>query len=268
MNTKLFLLVTFYVIGFTSFAQTNTTEFTFNFEKKGNGSPVVIFESGLGETLQGWKTVQDSISKTTTTLSYDRIGLGKSSTTEKPRTLENLVTELNSFIEKEKIEGPFILVGHSLGGFIIRKFQNTYPEKVLGLIMVDPSHELLFETIFASKPKEQAEMMRNGMNGFYANRPIAIQNEFKELSNAEKEMKSIILPTNIPITILASYQTPPPPFAPEDIKIKKELFNNWIEDAPQTKLISTVKSGHYIHYSEPIIVIESIKAMIEEVNKK
>jgi len=268
MKTKNSLIILFCSIAFSCFSQTDRKENTVNFEIKGTGSPVVIFESGLGETLQGWKTVQDSISKITTTVSYDRIGLGKSSTTEKPRTIDNLANELNRFLENNRIKGPYILVGHSLGGFIIRKFQNTYPEKVLGLIMVDPSHESLMEKILESKPKEQAEMMRNGMNGFYATQPIAIQNEFKELSNAEKEMKALTLPKNIPITILASYQTPPPPFSPEDIKIKKELFNIWIEEAPLTKLISTIKSGHYIHYSEPTIVIEGVKAMIEKVNKK
>lgn len=128
--------------------------------------------------------------------------------------------------------------------------------------MVDPSHESLMERIFDSKPKEQAEMMRNGMNGFYASKSIAIQNEFKEVNNIASIMKEIKLPVSIPITIIASYQIPPPPFSPEDINIKKELFNNWIEDAPQTKLISTTKSGHYVHYSEPKIVINAIAEMI------
>lgn len=265
MKTKLFLIAIFYFVASVSNAQTDTNQQTFNFEKKGNRSPVVLFESGLGETLEGWKTIQDSVSKVTTTVSYDRIGLGKSSPTEEPRTLENFVTELNSLLKNENIESPFILVGHSLGGFIIRKFQNTYPEKVFGLIMVDPSHESLFERIYESKPKEQADMMRNGMKGFYANQPIAIQNEFKELSAAEKEMKTILLPKNLPITILASYQTPPPPFSPEDIEIKKELFNDWITRAPQAKLIITTESGHYIHYSEPQIVIEAIIEMVDNV---
>lgn len=268
MKTKFSLLVLICSITLNCFAQTDIKENTVNFKIIGTGSPVVIFESGLGEILEGWGQIQDSISKIATTVSYDRLGLGQSSATEKPRTINNLTNELNDFLEDNKIDGPYILVGHSLGGFIIRKFQNTYPEKVLGLIMVDPSHELLFETIFASKPKEQAEMMRNGMNGFYASRPIAIQNEFKELSNTEKEMKAIKIPKDIPVTLLASYQTPPPPFEPEDIEIKKELFNNWIEDAPQTKLISTVKSGHYIHYSEPKIVIDAIIDMIENVKDK
>ena len=225
MKTKHSITILFCLIAFSCFAQTNLKEDTVNFEKKGTGSPVVVFESGLGESLEGWKQIQDSVSKITTTISYDRLGLGKSSATENPRTLENLVTELNGFLENEEIEGPFILVGHSFGGFIIRKFQNTYPEKVLGLIMVDPSHELLFESIFASKPKEQADMMRNGMKQYYASAPIGIQNEFNELSNNENEIKAIKIPNNIPVTILASYQTPPPPFAPEDIKIKKEYTN-------------------------------------------
>jgi hypothetical protein len=55
---------------------------------------------------------------------------------------------------------------------------------------------------------------------------------------------------------------PPPPFSPEDIKIKKELFNSWIASATQAKLITTTESGHYIHYSEPNIVIEAITVMI------
>lgn len=265
MKPKNSITILFCLIAFSCFTQTGLKEDTVNFERKGIGSPVVVFESGLGESLEGWRQIQDSVSKITTTISYDRLGLGKSSATENPRTLENLITELNGFLENEEIEGPFILVGHSLGGFIIRKFQNTYPEKVLGLIMVDPSHELLFESIFASKPKEQADIMINGLKQYYANAPIGIQNEFNELSNNENEMKVIKIPNNIPVTIFASYQTPPPPFAPEDIKIKKELFNNWIEDKPKAKLISTVKSGHYIHYSEPTIVIDAIIEMIENV---
>jgi pimeloyl-ACP methyl ester carboxylesterase len=266
MKTKFSLVVLICSITFNCFAQTDIKENTFNFKLKGNDSPVVIFESGLGETLKGWGQIQDSIAEITTTVSYDRLGLGKSYATEKPRTIENLVKELNIFLENNKIKGPYILVGHSLGGFIIRKFQHSYPEKVLGLVMIDPSHEQLLERVFASKPKEQAEMMRNSMNDFYAKQPIAIQNEFKEVNNMSNIMKEVKLPNSIPITIIASYQATPP-FSPEDIKIKQELFNNWIKYAPQTELISTTKSGHYIHYSEPEIVIRAIIEMIDNVNR-
>lgn len=67
------------------------------------------------------------------------------------------------------MQEPYILVGHSMGGFIIRKFQQSYPDKVKGLVLVDPSHEKLMESILATKPKEEAAMMTNGINGFYAN---------------------------------------------------------------------------------------------------
>jgi pimeloyl-ACP methyl ester carboxylesterase len=265
MKTKHSITILFCLIAFSCFAQTDLKDDTVNFERKGTGSPVVVFESGLGENLEGWKQIQDSVSKIATTISYDRLGLGKSSVTENPRTLENLANELNNFLEENKVDGPYILVGHSLGGFIIRKFQDSYPEKVLGLIFVDPSHENLMERILATKAEAEADMMTKGMNGFYATKPIAIQNEYKQIPNMEKEMKTIDFPKDIPITIIASYQIPPPPFKPEDIEIKKELFNDWIEDKPKAKLISTVKSGHYIHYSEPTIVIDAIIEMIENV---
>ncbi|PQB05753.1 hypothetical protein BST85_13270 [Aureitalea marina] len=176
-----------------------------------------------------------------------------------------MTSELNRFLENEKIDSPIIFVGHSLGGFIIRKFQNSYPEKVVGLLFVDPSHERLMERILATKTEEESNMMTKGMDGFYASQPIGIQNEYKEVSSMDNEMKELKLPTEIPITILASYQAPPPPFSPDDIKIKKELFNNWVESAPQTKLISTTKSGHYIHYSEPNLVIDEIKNLLNEI---
>jgi pimeloyl-ACP methyl ester carboxylesterase len=268
MKTKFPLLVLICSITLNCFAQNDLKEKTFNFNIKGSGSPVVVFESGLGEILEGWGQIQDSISKIATTVSYDRLGLGESSATEKPRTINNLANELNDFLEDNKVAGPYILVGHSLGGFIIRKFQDSYPEKVLGLVFVDPSHENLMERILATKAKAEADMMTKGMNGFYATRPIAIQNEFKEIPKMEKEMKTIDFPKDIPITIIASYQITPPPFKPEDIEIKKELFSDWIEDKPKAKLISTVKSGHFIHYSEPTIVINAIIEMIENVKEK
>ncbi|WP_396602607.1 alpha/beta fold hydrolase [Algibacter sp. R77976] len=263
MKTTFSLFVLICSITLNCYAQKDIKDNSVNFNRKGTGSPVVVFESGLGESLKGWSQIQDSISKIASTVSYDRLGLGESSPTEKPRNIDNLASELNDFLEDNKIDGPYVLVGHSLGGFIIRKFQDLYPEKVLGLVFVDPSHENLMKRILATKTEAEADMITKGMQGFYATKSIAIQNEFKEISNMEKEMKTIDFPMDIPITLIASYQIPPPPFKPEDIKIKKVLFNNWIDDKPKAKLISTLNSGHYIHYSEPTIVINAIIEMIE-----
>ena len=113
MKTKLSLLVFIRSITFNCIAQSNIKEDNFNFKISENGTPVVVFESGLGEILKGWGQIQDSISKTATTVSYDRLGLGKSSATEKPRSIDNLANELNNFLEDNKINGPYILVGHS-----------------------------------------------------------------------------------------------------------------------------------------------------------
>ena len=95
----------------------------YNTRIKGTGSPTLIFESGLGTPLINWDKIQTSISANYKTISYDRKGLGKSPTTNKPRTLDNLVNDLDSLITQNKIEGPIILIGHSLGGHIVTKFQ-------------------------------------------------------------------------------------------------------------------------------------------------
>ena len=76
-------------------------------------------------------------------------------------------------------------------------------------------------------------------------------------------MREVKYPTNIPITIIGSFKIGPGA-TEEDRQIKKELFNQWLNQAPQIKLISTTKSGHYIQDSEPELLIEQVKLMIEK----
>src|SRR6267142_3412433 len=88
----------------------------------GEGRPVVVFISGLGGNLTHFDSIQRSISKITKTFSYDKAGLGKSEMIDSLRTIENMVDELSQLLTKERIEGPVILVGHSLGGHIARYY--------------------------------------------------------------------------------------------------------------------------------------------------
>src|SRR5688572_3083406 len=108
---------------------------------KGSGSPVVIFVSGLGEDHSTWQIVQDSIAKSTLTISYDRAGLGNSEYRGEKKDLHNLAMELRHLIQIHKISRPIILVGHSLGCQIIKKYASLYLENVHGIIFLDPGYD-------------------------------------------------------------------------------------------------------------------------------
>lgn len=107
-----------------------------------NKKPVVVLEAGLGCTHQDWTHVQKELSKETTVISYDRAGYGFwSEWSPFPRTSLNEVDELMKLLEKSGTKGPYILVGHSFGGFNVRLFAMRYPEQVAGIVFVDSTHE-------------------------------------------------------------------------------------------------------------------------------
>ena len=107
----------------------------------GQGSPTVVLDTGLGVPSPSWAPVQTSVARMTRVCSYDRAGYGWSDPGPQPRTSEAIATELHGLLEKAGERGPFILVGHSFGGFNVRVFARDYRPLVAGLILVDSSHE-------------------------------------------------------------------------------------------------------------------------------
>ena len=106
--------------------------------EQGTGRPVVVLEAGIAATSIGWALVQPEIAKVTTVCSYDRTGLGWSESLRRPLTVERATRELATLLEASGLDGPFILVGHSFGGLLIRAFAAYYPNRVSGLVLLDP----------------------------------------------------------------------------------------------------------------------------------
>lgn len=100
--------------------------------------PTVIFESGIAATSQNWLRVQQSVAGYTRAVSYDRGGLGWSSSCVSERTPTNIARELRELLELAGIPGPYIMVGHSFGGLVVRRFAVLYPDDVVGVVLVDP----------------------------------------------------------------------------------------------------------------------------------
>ena len=100
--------------------------------------PSVILESGIAASSLSWALVQPEIAKFARVCSYDRAGLGWSRSPTKPRALEQMVSELAALLKAASIPPPYVLVGHSFGGLLIRAFAYWHPTDVAGLVFVDP----------------------------------------------------------------------------------------------------------------------------------
>jgi pimeloyl-ACP methyl ester carboxylesterase len=103
--------------------------------------PSVVFENGPGGMALDWTQVQRTVAEHATTVSYDRAGIGWSDPGPGPRDLPTLVAELDRALNASGAPAPYVLVGHSFGGLIVRAFAYTYPDKVAGLVLVDAAHE-------------------------------------------------------------------------------------------------------------------------------
>src|SRR5690606_20934149 len=101
--------------------------------------PTVILETGSGSFSSAWGWVQPEVAKFARVVSYDRVGLGWSEPGPQPRDAHQIARELHTALHNAGIEGPYILVGHSYGGHIIRVFTGMYSDEVAGLVFVDSS---------------------------------------------------------------------------------------------------------------------------------
>jgi pimeloyl-ACP methyl ester carboxylesterase len=105
-------------------------------ECTGAGSPVVVLQSGLGESSSSWARIAPAVAASTTVCAYDRAGHGRSDDTGSQDGIA-LATDLHTLLERAGVAGPFVLVGHSSGGAYVRVFADRYPDEVAGMVLLD-----------------------------------------------------------------------------------------------------------------------------------
>ena len=116
-------------------------DFKLHLQKQGSGEPTLVFETGSGVASTGWGDLPKRLSQYGTVVTQDRAGYAWSEEAATERTGANIVRELYTALKKEKIDGPYIFVGHSLGGMYARLFAQTYPEETGGIVLLDARPE-------------------------------------------------------------------------------------------------------------------------------
>ena len=107
----------------------------------GSGAPAVIFLPGAGLVGLDYLNLQRRIARLTSTLAYDRAGTGWSDPVALPRGAGDVVRELRELLAVAEVSGPYLLVGHSLGGAYARRFAQLFAGETCGLVLLDPFHE-------------------------------------------------------------------------------------------------------------------------------
>ncbi len=112
----------------------------------GEGTPSIIIDSGVGGFSLEWIRIQNNLAEDVRICSYDRAGYGWSEPGPKPRTTAQISFELKKLLDEANVPGPYLMVGHSFGGYNIRYFANLFPDDIAGMVFVDASHPEQFNT--------------------------------------------------------------------------------------------------------------------------
>ncbi|MGH6635885.1 MAG: alpha/beta fold hydrolase, partial [Gammaproteobacteria bacterium] len=110
----------------------------------GEGRPSIVLDSGVGGFSLEWTKIETDLAPEFRVCSYDRAGYGWSDPGPVPRTTARIVEELHTLLSRAAVPGPYVLVGHSFGGYNMLRFAKKYPQEAAGLVLVDSSHPKQF----------------------------------------------------------------------------------------------------------------------------
>lgn len=229
-------------------------------------TPSVVLIGGFGAELSTWEKLYQSLNNTSTTVfAYNRPGLGLSENVTGNRDAATIAAEIKVMLEANQIQPPYVLVAHSMGGIYARMFHHLNPGKVKGLVLVDATHEKQLDSLLSFIPLPDRDFVYNEMqrvnDSIVNTMPAgAIKEEFRaNFTTNHAQIKMYPAITNVPVYIISSLK-PEAGSTPLTIDIHKALHKQWADAAaPQSRFITTDKSGHFIQVEEPALVAEGIK---------
>ncbi len=260
----------------------------------GTGSPTVVLDAGLGGMSHDWNLVQAEIAQTTQVCAYDRAGMGWSDVGPLPRTPDQIARELHTLLTKAGIAGPYVLVGHSLGGKNVRLFARQHPEQVAGMVLVDarsevadshtsPAEAQAFQRAMRDQSILYGVLRRLGLvRLFGANvagmptMPKATRMEMALFATGQRGRETTLAEALERATDDAQLQTAPSlrdrPLIVLASGQNMEMLPSWPEAQRQQAALSTEGhliiaegSGHSIHWEQPALVIDAVRQVVEQV---
>ena len=239
---------------------------------KGTGSPTVILEAGLEGDVVTWKDVHPEVAKFTRVCRYDRAGLAHSDYGPKPRDAELSAQDLHVLLSKANIAPPYIMVGHSFGGLLVRRFAFDFPDEVTGMIFVDSLQEDWWDEALALLPADTAtDSARLASFRLYLRdgwRDPSSNFEAMDIPAVVEQVRKTDSFGDIPITVLtAGNFTVLNPGLPPDLETA--LANLFTQEQSRLAKLSTngtqiiiPETGHNMPRENPKVVIDTIKEMV------
>jgi pimeloyl-ACP methyl ester carboxylesterase len=246
----------------------------------GEGAPPVILETGLGGSSADWGFVQPEVARFTQVCSYDRAGSGYSDPGPSPRTARRMARELTQLLDRSGISGPAVLVGASIGGFTARIVASEYGDRVSGLVLVDATHEdqeheipqlarfvpflssvgvlRLLGMSFGLPPASLAPSVREfaRATSFRAAGYQAAADEIVHVRESAAEVRATRRKLTTPVIVVTAGRGTGAEWL--------ELQRDQIALSSRGCQIVAEQSGHVVAVDQPRVVVDAIRAAVDE----
>jgi pimeloyl-ACP methyl ester carboxylesterase len=215
------------------------------------GAPLVILEAGAGNGAATWSKVQPDIAAFARVCADDRPSLVREGTPRPPVLRpEAVVATLEHLLAAAGERAPYVLVGHSYGGMIVRLFAARFPDRVSGMILVDSSHE--------DQQRRFAELdpARTGP-------PPATKYEAFDMEATSRALARDRWRASIPLVVLTrSFVAGAPNASRADYDAWLDMQRELATRSPRGEHIVAAHSGHYIQNDEPALVVDAVRRVV------
>jgi pimeloyl-ACP methyl ester carboxylesterase len=247
----------------------------------GTGSPTVVIDTDLGDASEKWRPIQREVSRDTRVCIYDRAGYGRSEPGPMPRHSLQVASELKQLLDNAGVGGTYLLVGHALGSLNMQVFASQYPDRVAGMVLVDPPP---IQFITGERFPEVYQVVEQQTNDLWEAAEAAYRTtdpaekvkatyfetlaseQAMMLADSAKQVAAITSFGDIPVTVLVAgklnptYGASAATFQQFWIEQNQELAKK----SRQGIFILAEESGHNLHLDVPDLVIEAIRQMLEK----
>ncbi len=266
----------------------------------GSGTPAVVLEAGAGAFGLDYYTLFELCAQCTTCVLYDRAGSGWSDPVDGPRSAAEIVTDLHTALGLAGVNKPYLLVGHSLGGLLVRAFAQHFPDEVIGLVLVDPSSEgiplpaedaeaivrQMLEQLRAN-PDLWREWYPEMLEDFeklpaYVRDPLIARhierdesglNDMLSAARIQAEVTNRPALPDIPITVLTAMKidsTPGSSSADMEAfnQIKRDAHRAFVNSVPHGEHRVLEDAGHRLTAERPDLVVDAIFDILDRVTSR
>ncbi len=252
----------------------------------GEGRPSIVLDSGVGGFSLEWTKIETDLAPEFRVCSYDRAGYGWSDPGPAPRTTARIVEELHALLSRAAIPGPYVLVGHSFGGYNMLRFAKQYPQEAAGLVLIDSSHPQQFRYFPSASQQLRGAYSARGATRLFSRallpenypfreRSLALhlmrsikavrthRFELLELEHSAQDVERIPAMPAIPLIVVTRGERLWPQDQDGERKEQawRELQSQLATLTPQSQQLVAAYSGHYVHLDQPHMIEDAIRSV-------